>query len=323
MEEEVLPLPLNQIVMKKILMTLSFGLIGMCGFAQQDAMFTHYMFNTQAINPAYAGTRDALTITGLHRSQWVGFEGAPVTQTLTGHTPIFNDQLGVGLSIINDKIGPINTTSFYADFAYKFQVSDKGKLSFGLKGGVNLMSGNLSTLELDQGGDNAFANNIESQLLPNFGFGAYYYEDRWYVGLSTPKLMENDFKSNTTTGGTDIAGEKRHYFLIGGAVFDLNKNLKLKPTTFIKVTAGAPIEADLTALLLINDKLWTGPMFRTGDALGALLGYQFTDALAASYSFDWSYTNTTFKYNGGSHEIMLRYDFFHNEKQKIRSPRYF
>ncbi len=309
--------------MKRILMTLGLGIFGLTAFAQQDAMFTHYMFNTQAVNPGYAGTRDALTITGLHRSQWVGFEGAPVTQTLTGHTPILNDQLGVGLSIINDKVGPISTTSFYADLAYKFQISDKGKLSLGLKGGVNLMTGGLTSLDLDQSGDNAFSNNIESQLLPNIGFGAYYYEDRWYVGLSTPKLLENDFSTNTTTGGTNVASEKRHYFLIGGAVFDLNKDLKLKPTTFIKVTSGAPIEADLTALLLIKEKFWTGPMFRTGDAVGALLGYQFTDQLSAGYSFDWSFTNTTFRYNGGSHEIMLRYDFFFSEKQKIQSPRYF
>ena len=304
-------------------MTISVCVLGVFAYGQQDAMFTHYMFNTQSINPGYAGSRDALTLTGLHRSQWVGFDGAPVTQTLTGHMPLLNDKLGIGLSLLNDKIGPINTTSFYLDFAYKLQVSDKGKLSFGLKAGANLMNGTLNTLSLDESGDQAFQNNIESAFLPNFGFGMYYYETRWYVGLSAPKLLENDFTSNVSTGGTDIASEKRHYFLIGGAVFDLNKELKLKPSTFVKLTPGAPIEFDLTALFLFKDKLWAGPMFRSGDALGALIGYQFTDQLSAGYSFDWSYTNTTFRYNGGSHEIMLRYDFFFNNKGKIRSPRYF
>ena len=306
--------------MKKLLIIIVTVVSGTT-MAQQDAMFTHYMFNTQAVNPGYAGTRNALTVTGLHRSQWVGFDGAPITQTLTLHTPVANDKLGLGLSVVNDKIGPINTTSFFVDFAYKFKVSQKGKLSLGLKAGANLMQGALTTLELDQTGDNAFSQNIESQFLPNFGFGAYYYQDTWYVGVSTPRLLENDFKTNSTTGG--VASEKRHYFLIAGAVFKLSNTLKLKPTTFVKVTTGAPIEADLTATFLFKDKLWAGPMFRTGDAVGGLIGYQFTDQLAAGYSYDWSYTNRTFRYNGGSHEIMLRYDFFFNEKKKIRSPRYF
>lgn len=293
--------------------------------AQQDAMFTHYMYNTLAINPAYAGSRDALTVTALHRSQWVGFDGAPVTQTLTMHTPIFNNKIGLGLSVLNDKIGPVNNTSINADFAYKIHLSNKGILAFGLKGGINIMQGDLTSLELDQTGDEAFSQDIESDLLPNFGFGVYYSTEKWYVGFSTPKLLENDFETSSSQGGTKLASEQRHYFLIAGTVFNLDQtgNLKLAPTTFVKVTNGAPIQADLTAMFILKDKIEMGAMYRTSDAAGLLLGYNFTEYLRLGYSFDWSFENSTADYNSGSHEIMLRYDFVFKDKSKIRSPRYF
>lgn len=163
-------------------------------FAQQDAMFTHYMFNTLSVNPAYAGSRDALTITGLHRSQWVGFDGAPTTQTLTLHSPIYNEHLGVGLSVVNDKIGPVNTTAFYGDFAYKLKVSEKAKLAFGLSAGLNIRQSGLTDVALDESVDQSFAADEESALLPNFGFGMYYSTDKFYVGVSVPKLLKNNLK---------------------------------------------------------------------------------------------------------------------------------
>ncbi len=311
--------------MKKLIAVVIVLLSGLNNYAQQDAMFTHYMFNTLAINPAYAGSREALTVTALHRSQWVGFEGAPTTQTLTLHTPISNDKIGLGLSIFNDKIGPLNTTAFYADFAYKLKVSKKGKLAFGLKGGINLVQQGINTLKLEQVNDASFSNNAENQLLPNFGFGIYYYTSKWYLGLSTPKLLENELKNSTSTTTQQVTNEQRHYFLIAGTVFNLNTDgsLKLKPTTFIKATNGAHSEVDITGLFIINDKFELGAMYRTGDALGLLIGYNFSNQLRFGYSFDWSFSNTTFKYNNGSHEIMLRYDFIYKDKEKIRSPRYF
>lgn len=290
--------------------------------AQQDAMFTHYSFNTLAVNSGYAGSRDALTVTGLHRSQWVSFPGAPTTQTLTLHAPIANEKIGLGFSLLNDKIGPTNQTAFYGDFAYKIKLG-KGKLAFGLKAGLNMVSNDLNTLSTEEGNDPGFATNVQSQLLPNFGFGMYYSTAKYYVGLSTPRLLENNYETNTTSGS--VGGEKRHYFFIAGTVFPLNETgtVKLKPTTFVKITEGAPIEFDLTALFYLQDKYWVGPMFRSGDALGILAGLNITDQFGFGYSFDWSYRNQTFKYNNGSHELMLRYDFIFNDKSKIRSPRYF
>ena len=291
-------------------------------FAQQDAMFTHYMYNTLAVNSGYAGSREALTVTGLHRSQWLGIEGAPITQTLTLHTPIFRNDLGVGFSLVNDQIGPTNTTAFYADVAYRLKFKSDHKLSLGLKAGGNLRQGSLSTLKVNEQGDQSF-NNVQTQFLPNFGFGAYYYTTTWYVGLSMPKLLENKFLDEKNGAKTNLASEKRHYFFIAGTVFPLSSKIKLKPTTFVKVTEGAPVEADLTATFLLYDMVSIGAMLRTGDAIGVLAGYQITNQLAVGYSFDWSYALATGKYNGGSHEIMLRYDFIFNDKEKIKSPRYF
>ncbi len=312
----------NNKVMKGLLIVLFIGL-GLISKAQQEAMFTHYAFNTLAVNPAYAGSRDAITVTGLHRSQWVGFDGAPTTQTLTVHSPMFNDQIGVGLSVLNDKIGPLNSTNLNVDFAYKLRINPKARLAFGLKGGVNILQGNMTSLIVNDENDNSFSNNIQSKLLPNFGFGMYYYTDKWYAGISTPKLLNNEL---STTGTVVTLGtEKRHLYLIGGMLFNLNKDesLKFRPTTLIKVTEAAPIEMDLTGMFVLQDKVELGAMFRTGDAVGLLLGYNFTPQLRLGYSFDWSFVNNTAKYNNGSHEVMFRYDFIYGDKERVKSPRYF
>ncbi len=309
--------------MRSLIFILILSCISLVSSAQQDPMFTHYAFNTLAINPAYAGTRDALTITGLHRSQWVAFKGAPTTQTLTGHSPVFNENVGIGLSVLNDKIGPSNTTSFYLDFSYKIKINKKAKLSFGLKGGLNLKKTDLTSLNTYEQNDPLFMEDIKSEFLPNFGFGMYYYTDKYYVGLSIPKLLENNFTENSVSGSVDLASEKKHYFLIGGAVFSLSESVTLKPTMFLKVTNGAPIEGDITANFIFYDRFWTGAMFRTGDAIGILAGLNITEQLAVGYSFDWSLVNSTGKYNAGSHEIMIRYDFIFKKQKMIRSPRYF
>lgn len=304
--------------MKKIIYaTLALIALGTAK-AQQDPMFTHYMYNTLWLNPAYAGTRDAFTVTALHRSQWVGFDGAPVDQTITMHTPLLNGKMGAGLSVLNDKIGPTKSTTLAVDLDYQVRLSQKSKLSFGLKGLVNLYNNNLTNLSLDNQNDAAFAQNTQ-RVLPNVGAGVYYYRERFYAGLSTPKLLENAY---TGVSGT-LSKEQRHYFFIMGTVIDLSKNVKLKPTCFVKATAAAPVEADVTASFLFRDKFSAGAMYRTGDGAGVLLGYNFTEQFTIGYSFDWSIANTTGRYNNGSHEIMLRYDLISKSKAKIKSPRYF
>lgn len=306
--------------MKKTLLFIFSIFISISAFSQQDPMFTHYMDNTLSINPAYAGSRDALTILALNRSQWVGFDGAPVTQTLTLHTPVFTPNTGLGLSIINDKIGPLNTTSLFIDFSYRIKF-EKSYLAFGLKSGINLMKIGLADVSTSDPLDPAFTDNFKSSFMPNFGFGIYYYTDKYYLGISVPKILQNNLFDNTVQ--QNLIQAVRHYFFIAGTYFNLSDNIKLKPTTFVKFTPAAPVEVDFTASFIFKDKFLAGLMYRTGDAAGALLGIYLTPELYLGYSFDWSMVNTTGKYNAGSHEILLRYDFYIVDKKKIRSPRYF
>lgn len=312
----------------KTLKKIAIGLVLTSGSftiqAQQAPMYTHYMYNTLSVNPGYAGSRDALTVTALHRSQWVDFKGAPLTQTLTLHAPLKNEHIGLGLSVLNDKIGPNNNTSVMADFAYIMRLTPKSKLALGLSAGANIWQANLSTLELDQQSDPVFQNNIQNHATPNFGFGAYYSRERFYAGVSAPNLLENNYSVVTTDAGTTLKGkEQRHFFLIAGTLIKLTDNLDFKPTTLVKVTPAAPIQADVTASFVIMKKLLVGAMYRSGDAVGALVGFDITDQFHVGYSFDWSYGLQTSKYNKGSHEIVLRYDFLIFDKKQIHSPRNF
>ncbi len=312
------------ILIKKTIVPLIFILSFGSMKAQQDPMYTHYMYNTLVINPAYAGSRDALTITGLHRSQWVNFKGAPMVQTLSLHSPLRNEHLGIGLSVTNDKIGPTNNTSAVIDFAYIMKLNKKSKLALGLSAGANMFQANLNSLQLDQQTDPSFQSNVNNRFTPNFGFGAYYSRERFYAGVSIPKIIQNKYSDLNQTANNNVAGrEQRHYYFIAGTLIKLSDNLDFKPTTFVKVTSAAPIQADVTASFVIMKKLTLGAMFRTGDAFGALVGVDLTDQFHIGYSYDYSYGLKTFKYHQGSHEIVLRYDFIFSSKKQIRTPRNF
>jgi len=310
---------LTKIVLVLVLTTWMFNV-----HAQQLPMYTHYMYNTLMVNPAYAGSRDALTVTALHRSQWTGFKGAPLTQTLTLHSPLRNEHIGLGLSVSNDKIGPTNNTSVFADFAFIMQLTKKSKLSLGLSAGATIFQASLSSLDLDQQNDPMFQSNINNRTTPNFGFGAYYSRERFYAGISIPSLLENNYADiNQSNGNNLVSNEQRHYFFIMGTLFKISDNLAFKPTTLIKVTAAAPVQLDFTASFVILQKLTLGAMYRSGDAVGALIGLDITEQLHLGYSYDWSYGLETSKYNGGSHELVLRYDFLFKSKKQIHSPRNF
>ncbi len=291
--------------------------------AQQDAMFTHYGFNTLAMNPAYAGSREALTITALSRVQWVGFEGAPSTHTLTMHSPIANENLGVGLSVIKDEIGPMNNTSIAADFAYTANLTRLLRLAFGLKSNLTFLRGDM--LGNGQANDPVLMNGFESGAIANFGFGMYLRSEKWYLGVSSPELFEKEIKSSDFSNSSQSILDQRHYFVMMGTVFNMTENgrIMLKPTSFVKMTKGAGLVADVTALFIFDQEFELGLMVRTGDAIGLLAGYNINRQMRIGYSFDWSSTNTTFKYNAGSHEIMIRYDFIYKDDRRIRSPRYF
>jgi type IX secretion system PorP/SprF family membrane protein len=285
--------------------------------AQQDPLYSQYMFNTLAFNPAYAGSADVFTIMALSRHQWVGFDGAPATQTLALHTPLRNQNLALGFSAINDKAGPARQTGAYLDFAYRIRTGEDTRLSFGLKGGMNRYQADiasLSTVEPD-----AANVNIAGQWLPNFGFGLFWHAPLYYIGVSAPKLMENEIEATGTALVT--ASEARHYFIMGGYVFDLQRDLKFKPSFMLRSVAGAPLSLDLNANLLLRERIWFGVLYRFGNAFGAMGQYQVNDQLRVGYAFDLTTTRVG-AYNAGTHEIMLGYDLRFVKGRTI-SPRYF
>ena len=292
--------------------------------AQQVPMYTHYMNNTLMVNPAYAGSRDALTITALQRMQWIDFAGAPMTNSITMHMPLADTHVGLGLSILNDKIGPSFNTSVVLDYAYMLKLNDYSKLSLGLSAGANIIQTDLSTLQLETPGDPAFANDIKGKVTPDFGVGIYYSREKFYVGFSVPNILQNSYSIvDQNNVSTTIGKERRHYFLIAGSLIDLNEDLAFKPTGLLKYTAAAPIQADVTGSFVIKKRFMVGVMYRTGDAVGGLAGFDITDQLHIGYSYDWSFGLKTSMYNQGSHEFVLRYDFICFDKKRIHSPRNF
>jgi type IX secretion system PorP/SprF family membrane protein len=286
--------------------------------AQQDAQFTQYMYNTVNVNPAYAGSRGVLSIFGTHRAQWVGLEGAPTTSAASIHSPINNSKVGLGLSVIQDEIGPSDKSIISADFSYTINTSENYKLSFGLKGTASLFNVDYTKLNRYDLNDPRFQNNIDNQFSPNVGAGVYYHSDKLYAGISVPFILETKhFNDNASSVAKDVL----HYYFIGGYVFDLSETTKFKPAFLIKSVKGAPLQADLTANFMFNDKFVVGGAYRWSAALSGLAGFQVDENWFIGYTYDTDTTRLA-NYNSGSHEFFLRYEF-KGKQEKVVSPRFF
>lgn len=295
--------------------------------AQQDAQYTQYMFNTLAVNPAYAGSRGVFSIAALHRSQWVGLDGAPTTQTFNFNTPV-SERVGIGLSVVNDEIGNGTNQDTYFDgvFSYTVPTSNEGKLSFGLKAGGHFLNVDFNQLRnFDAQGSTVAPQNIDRKFSPNFGAGVYYHTNKFYAGLSVPNFLETEhFDRSGETGGTSfLAQERMNWYLISGYVFDLSYDWKFKPAVLFKAVQGAPLQADFSANFLYNEKFSFGAAYRWSAALSALVGYQLTDGLMLGLAYDREITelgNTAF--NDGSFEVFLRYEL-RTRYKKVITPRFF
>lgn len=291
-------------------------------FAQQDAQYTQYMYNTSVINPAYAGSRETLSIFGLHRSQWVGLEGAPSTNNFSINSPIGRN-VGLGLTVVNDKIGPADENNFAVDFSYGFNISENYKLSFGIKGSANILNVDFTKLNIYNPADPRFQENIDKRFTSNVGTGIYLNSDKTYFGLSIPYLIETKHFDGTATSSssTFIASEKKHIYFIAGHVFDLNENLQFKPSVLTKMVQGAPLQIDLSGNFLINNKFNAGLAYRMSASFSALAGFQFNDSIFIGYAYDRETTQLA-NYSSGSHELFLRFELV-KRNVKIISPRFF
>jgi type IX secretion system PorP/SprF family membrane protein len=273
------------------------------------------MYNTINVNPAYAGSRGALSMFALHRTQWVGLDGAPVTNTVSLNTPLNESNLGLGVSIINDEIGPTTENTISADLSYTIPTSDTWNLSFGIKATANLFD--LDATKLDNVVPDPSLQNYTS-FSPNIGAGLYWHSDNAYLGFSIPNFLETQRYDDNQV---KIFKERMSYYLIGGYVFDLNDTVKFKPAFLTKLIEGAPLQVDVSGNFMFFDKFMLGVSYRWSAALSAMVGFQVSDGLYVGYGYDRETTNLN-NYNSGSHEIFLRYEMFKNN-DRITTPRFF
>lgn len=281
-------------------------------FGQQDPQYSQYTYNMNVINPAYAGSKGVLSLGFMGRSQWVGIEGAPKTLTVSAHSPI-GKSVGLGLSVIADRIGPVRETNLNADISYTLITSEEGRLAFGIKAGFTSLQ--VSTL-LSNVPDPL--NVPISKTAPNIGAGMYYYTNKFYAGFSIPSFLETRYLEKSG-GIVSTASEKMHYFFTSGYVFDIYDNLKLKPSTMIRATNGSPLSVDLSGNLLWEEKFELGISYRLDKSFSGMVGFLINDDMRIGYSYDMSVSNIG-NFNSGSHELMLLINF---NKRNLKSPRFF
>ena len=303
--------------MKKIICWLLL-IMTSCVYAQQEPQYTQYMYNPSVINPAYAGSLGYGSLFSLYRTQWIGLEGAPTTLNLSYHQPLETSNLGLGGNIVHDEIGPSTTTNFSVDVSYTIDFENESRLAFGIKAGGELLNIDYTKLNHYNPSDVSFNNNINNQFSPNIGAGLFYYNANSYLGLSVPMLLQT--KRYDEFAYSD-ANRKKHFYVMGGKVFDLTYNLKFKPAFVAKMVAGAPLQLDLTGNFLINEKFTVGLAYRWSAAVSALVGFKVSDRLAIGYGYDRETTRLA-NFNSGSHELFLQFDLF-KINQHIETPRFF
>lgn len=297
---------------------LLFVLVVQSVTAQQDPQYTQYMYNTLTVNPGYTGSTEGIDAVLLHRSQWIGIDGAPRTQAFSIHSPVWNDKVGLGLSAINDRIGPADEFYIDGNFSYTLYLGEQSKLAFGLKAGARVLNIDWSRGRYYQEGDPLLNTNINNNIAATIGSGIYYYTDKWYAGASIPNFIKDNYYNDVQE---TVVSDRLHYYVMGGYVFDLSDSVKFKPAVLGKIVKGSPITVDGSANFLFQEKFTLGAAYRWDDAVSALVGFQITKELFLGYSYDYSTTELS-KYNDGSHEVILRFQL-QPKATRIKSPRFF
>lgn len=289
--------------------------------AQQDPLYTQYMFNQLVLNPAYAGSKDRLAAMLLYRTQWVGFEGAPKTTTFSIHTPFLKQHMAVGATFVNDEIGIANNLYFTGYYAYRLKLNENTRLSLGMSAEIKRQQMSWSQANPLFDIDPTIPVGDPSRTLPNFGAGVYMDNDKYYLGFTVPRIIEN--KLDFTNGiGTiqSSAQQQRHFYLMGGFIMDVSKDVKFKPAALVKYTPNAPLEFDLNVSALFAERLWLGMTFRTGDSFDVIAQFVL-DRMRIGYAYDYSLTKLQ-QFNSGSHEVMISIEIDKRSKG-VHHPRYF
>jgi type IX secretion system PorP/SprF family membrane protein len=308
---------------KKLLMGFSLMLMLLVpkeGAGQQDPVFNQYMNNLLTVQPAYAGMTGYLNVTVMSRIQWVGFDGAPTTNTVTIQGPFQKYNVGLGLSLINDKFGPVRQNGLYADYAYRILLNDDQYISFGIKGGFNRYEALLSELVTHDPNDPVTFQDINQKYLPNVGVGFLWHSDVFFLGVSVPKFFKNQINSES---GVSVYREEVNYYGMGGLVLDVTDDVKFKPTFLYRWSENTPGIVDLTANFLFFDRVWAGATYRIKNSYGLLFQAFINKQLKIGYAYDLTTFHPT-QANAGTHEFMLSYDFPYKRRRYCRfTPRYF
>ncbi len=306
--------------LRRLLLLAAAGMACLAANGQQDAQYTQYMYNTVSVNPGYAGSRGHLSIAALYRAQWVGLDGAPKTQTLNLHSPVGYRGVGLGISIVNDQIGPTSETYFDADFSYTIQLAAEARLSFGLKGSMHLLDIRFSELNQDPSFPDAqLQADIQNRLSPNVGAGIYYHTEHFYAGLSVPRFLET---SHFQESSLSTAKEQMNFYFITGYVWDFHPMWKFKPTILTKATLGAPLQMDVSANFMYNEAFIFGAAYRWDAAFSGMIGFNISRSFLVGLAYDREITELgSSAFNDGSFEVILRYDFI-RATGNIKSPRF-
>ncbi len=313
----------------KYIITIFIGFLSLAAQAQQDAGFSMYFFNPVYINSGYAGSRETFSGSLVHRSQWVGMEDAPTTQSFSFHSAIPNTKIGLGLQVYNDVSGPMKNTGLKLTYAYHMPLTAKTKLSFGISGMMNNVRIGWDKINIDDNTDPSFVGNDASSWVPDASAGLYLYRTRFYAGISANHLLESKFDL-TTSPGADMAKFNRQYYFTSGVVVPISKSIDLRPSVLFKYVESAPVIGELDAALIFYQRVFVGAGYRTGkrieidgfdNMLIGLLQVQLTQQISLGYAYDY-YLNREGDYNSGTHEIMLGWDIS-TTKTKMSNPRYF
>lgn len=306
---------------KGVFIVLLTMLLSHFSYAQQDAQFTNYMYNTLSFNPAYAGSRGTSSFYLSQRSQWVGIDGAPTTNALSYHSPIGSSNVGVGLSFLNDAIGPVEENLVSLDLTYTINTSYDYKLAFGFRASAHMLNVDFTKLNIFNPGDALAQNNINNRFSPNIGVGLFWYSENNYIGFSIPNLLETShINKDLNSSVSAVSRERLHYHLTAGYLFDLSQDIVFKPALLSKFVSGAPLQVDVSANFQMYDRFTLGASYRVDAAVSFLTGFQLNKNWMLGYSYDFD-TNNLSTYNSGSHEVFLRYEVFRNNN--VKAPRFF